>query len=92
MQEKKKQYILDDLLRIKALHLRICVELVEIRYTQCQICICKKLDRLCFRIPHDQRVNILLDCAFLQQPRICMCRRNQSLIIHIRSNNDAAWV
>ena len=40
MQEKKKQYILDDLLRIKALHLRICVELVEIRYTQCQICIC----------------------------------------------------
>ena len=71
-----------DLLCIQPFHLRISIELIEIRHPKRQICIREKLHRLRFRISHDQRVNILFDCAFLQKLRKCIRRRNQSLIIH----------
>ncbi len=58
---------LDDLPGVQALHLGIGIQLVKVRYAQGQIGIGKQLDGLSFGETHNQRINVLLDCAFLQQ-------------------------
>ena len=60
-------YAIDDSLGIKSLYLCVCIQLIEIAYSECQIGIGEELDSLSFLHTHEEGINILLDGAFLEQ-------------------------
>ena len=87
-----KAHTIDNLLRIQSLHLRIGIQLVEIADTQSQISVGKQLNSLGFRKAHDQGVDILLDCTFLEQACKGVGSLHQASVIHISTHNDTARV
>ena len=87
-----KAHTLDNLLRIQSLHLRIGIQLVEIADTQSQISVGKQLNSLGFRKAHNQGVDILLDCTFLEQACKGVGSLHQASVIHISTHNDTARV
>ena len=83
---------IDNLLGIQALHLGIGVQLVEIGHAQRQIGVGKKLHGLGLGEAHDQRWDVLLDSALLQQLGEGARRLNKAFILGIRANDDAAGI
>jgi len=82
----------DDLLSVQPLHLSIGIQFVEVADTQCQIGIGEQLNCLCLSKAHKQSVNVLFNCAFLQEFCKSMCRLYQTSIIHISTNNDTGRI
>ena len=70
-----KANAVDNVLRIQSLHFRIGIQFIEVRHTECKVCIGKQLDRFCFGKAHKQSVNILFNCALLQKlcKSLCCC-------------------
>ena len=83
---------LDNLLGVQPLHLRIGVQLVEIADTQSQVGIGEQFDSLSFGKAHDQGVDILLDCTFLEQACKGVGSLHQTSIVYIGTYNNAARV
>ena len=61
-----KTYAINDSLCVKSLHFCICIKLIEVAYSECQIGIGEELDSLCFLHAHKQGVDVLLDGTLLQ--------------------------
>ena len=66
-------YAVDDCLCVKTLHLGVCVELVEVAHAQRQISVGEELHRLSLLHTHEERVDVLLQSAFLQQCSEGLC-------------------
>ena len=79
---------IDNLLCIQTFHLCIGIQFVKVRYSQCQICISKKFYRFCFCKSHDQSIDVLFNCTFLQKCCKGIRRIYQSCILYICTNND----
>ena len=60
-----KAYPVDEGLRIQPFYLGVCIQFIEITYTQGQISIGKQLYRFRFGKSHEKGVYIFFDCAFL---------------------------
>ena len=60
-------YAIDDCLGIESLYLCVCIQLIEVAYSECQIRIGEELDSLSFLHAHEESINVLLDGAFLEQ-------------------------
>ena len=71
-----KAYAVDDLLGIKPLHLRICIELIEVRHTESKVCIGKELHSLSLLESHEQGRDVLLERSLLQES----CKSARSLL------------
>ena len=82
----------DDLLRIQPLALGVCIQLVEIGDPQRQIRVGEQLDGLRLGEAHEQRINVFLDGALLQQRRELVRGLRQARVAQIRAHNDAARV
>ena len=78
----------DNLLGIQSFALRIGVQLIEVSHAQSQIGVSEKLDRLGLSEAHEQRVNVLLDCTFLEQTSKLMCGFHQTFIVLVSTHND----
>ena len=83
---------LDNMLGVQSLHLGVGIQLIEVGHTQSQISISKQLDSLSFRKAHNQGIDILLDCTFLQQSGEGIGCLHQTGIIHIRAHNNTARI
>ena len=59
-------HAVDDVLRVQAFHLGVCIEFVEIAHTECQIGIGKQFDGFGFGQSHDTYLDILFDRTFLE--------------------------
>ena len=75
------------LLRVQPLHLRIGVQLVEVRHPQRKICVGEQLHSLRLREPHDKGIYILLDGAFLQKSGEAFRRSAKSRILSIHADD-----
>ena len=82
----------NDLSGIQPLRLRIGIQLVKIRYPQCQIGVGKKLHRLRLGQSHKERINVLLDRSLLQKCPEHVRRFHILRVSGIRSDNDAGRV
>ena len=85
-------HALDDLLRIQPLALGVCIQLVEIGDPQRQIRVGEQFDGLRLCEAHEQRFNVFLDGAFLQQRRKLVRGLRQARVAQIRAHDDAARV
>ena len=83
---------IDDFCRTETFRLRIGIQLIEIRYTHCQIRICEKLHRFRFRKSHEPCRDVLLDRSFLEKSREGMRCLHQLLICRISTDNDTARI
>ena len=83
---------LDDLLSIQALHLSVGIQLIEVGDTQSKISIGKQLDSLGLGKAHNERVDVLLNRAFLQQPSKGVSCLHKTSILHIGADNDSARI
>ena len=70
----------DDLLCVQTLALCIGVQLVEVSNTKSQIGISEQFDSLGLGEAHEQSVDVLFNCTFLQQTSELVCCLYQSLI------------
>ena len=87
-----KANTVNNLLSIQPLHLCIGIQFIEVANTQSQIGIGKQLNSLSLRESHKQRINVFLDCAFLQEFSKNMCSLHQTGVFYIRTNNDTARI
>ena len=62
-----KTYTIDDCLGIESLYLCVCIQLIEVAYSECQIGIGEELDCLCFLHSHEEGIDVFLDGTFLEQ-------------------------
>ena len=62
-----KTYAINDSLGIKSLYLCVCIQLIEIAYSECKIGIGEELDSLSFLHTHEEGIDVLFDGAFLEQ-------------------------
>ena len=62
-----KTYAIDDCLCIESFYLCVCIQLIEVAYSECQIGIGEELDSLCFLHDHEEGIDVLLDGTFLEQ-------------------------
>ena len=83
---------IDNLLSIQPLHLCIGIQFIEVANTQSQIGIGKQLNSLSLRESHKQRINVFLDCTFLQKFCKGVCSFYQSGIFYISSDNNATRI
>ena len=67
-----KTYAFDDCLGIESLYLCVCIQLIEVAYSECQIGIGEELNRLGFLHTHKESINVLLDGTFLEQSGKCL--------------------
>ena len=82
----------DDLLSVQPFHLSIGIQFVEVADTQCQVGVGEQLNCLCLSKAHEQSVNVLFNCAFLQEFCKSVCCLYQSSIIHIGANDNAGRI
>ncbi len=87
-----KANAIDDLLGVQPLHLGISIQFVEVADTQCQIGVGEQFNSLCLGKAHEQSVNVLFNCAFLQEFCKSVCRFHQTSIIHICTDNDTGRI
>ena len=83
---------IDNLLGIQPLHLGISIQFVEIADTQRQIGVGEQFNSLRLGKAHEQSVNVLFNCAFLQEFCKSVCYLYQTSIIHISTNNDTGRI
>ena len=83
---------LDDMPGIKPLHLGVGVQFIEEGNAEGQIGVGEQLDRLGLSEAHEQRVNVLFDCTFLQQTGKLMSSFYQTLIVQVSSNDNAGRI
>ena len=83
---------IDNLLGVQPLHLGIGIKFVEVADTQSQVGVSEQLNCLCLSKAHKQSVNVLFNCAFLQEFCKSVCRLYQSRIVNIRTNNDTGRI
>ena len=62
-----KTYAIDDCLGIESLYLCVCIQLIEVAYSECQIGIGEELDSLSFLHAHKESIDVLLDGTFLEK-------------------------
>lgn len=62
-----KTYAINDRLSIESLYLCVCIQLIEVAYSECQIGIGEELDSLCFLHAHEDGINVFLDGTFLEK-------------------------
>ena len=62
-----KTYAINDCLSIESLYLCVCIQLIEVAYSECQIGIGEEFDCLCFLHAHEESINVFLDGTFLEK-------------------------
>ena len=62
-----KTYTIDYCLGIESFYLCVCIQLIEVAYSECQIGIGEELDSLSFLHAHKEGIDVFLDSAFLEQ-------------------------
>ena len=62
-----KTYAFDDCLGIESLYFCVCIQLIEVAYSECQISIGEELNSLSFLHAHEEGIDVLLDGTFLEQ-------------------------
>ena len=82
----------DDVARIKSLHLRVGVKLVEVAYTQGEVRVREQLHSLSLGQPHVKGLDVLLQRAFLQQGGELVRSTVQTVITLRAPHYDAARV
>ena len=85
-------HALNNLLCVQALAFSVGVQFIEVRNSQGKISVSKQF--YCFRLSeaHEQRVDVLLNRAFLEQFSESMCCLCQLFILRIRSHDDSAGI
>ena len=80
---------IDNIAGIQPLHFRVSVQFIKIGNTKCQIGVGKKFYSFCFRISHEQGVNIFFKSTLLKK-----CCKSMSCLsgVLITGDNDPAWV
>ena len=82
----------DDGGRVKTLHLRVGVELVEVAHTQGEVRVGEELDRLCLRKAHEKGLDVILYGSFLQEGGELVRCTVQTLVPLRTSDDDTARV
>ena len=82
----------DDVARVKSLHLRVGVKLVEVANSQGKICVREQLYSLSFGQAHVQGLYVLLDSAFLKKRGKQVRRLVQSRVPLRSAHDDAARI
>ena len=79
---------IDNLLGVQSFHLSIGIQFVEVADTQCQIGVGEQLNCLRLSKAHEQSVNVLLNCTFLQEFCKSVCSLHQTGIVNISTDDD----
>ena len=87
-----KANTINNLLSVQTLAFCVSVQLIEVGNAQSQISICKKLNCLSLSKSHEQSVNVLFDCTFLEQTSKLMCRLHQAFITQVCTNDNTRRV
>ena len=87
-----KANTVDDLLGVQTLALCISIQFIEVSHAQSQICIGKQLNGLCLGKAHEQSINVLFNCTFLQQTGKLVSGFNQTLIAQVSTNDNTARI
>ena len=61
-----KTYAIDDCLGIESLYLCVCIQLIKVAYSECQIGIGEELNCLGFLHTHEEGIDVFLDGTFLE--------------------------
>ena len=61
----------NDCTSVQPFYFRICIKLIKVLYTKCQIGIGKELNGFSLRKSHEKSVNFFFDCPFLKQTGKC---------------------
>ena len=70
----------------------ISIQFIEVSNTQSQICIGKQLNGLCLGEAHEQSIDVLFNCAFLQQTSELVSSLCQTLIVQLSADDDTARI
>ena len=87
-----KANAIDDLLGVQPLAFCVGIQFIEISHAQSQIGVSEQLDRLGLSEAHEQCVNVLLDCTFLEQTSKLMCGFHQTFIVQVSTNDDTGRI
>ena len=87
-----KANAIDDLLGVQPLAFCVGIQSIEISHAQSQIGVSEQLDRLGLSEAHEQCVNVLLDCTFLEQTSKLMCGFHQTFIVQVSTNDDTGRI
>ena len=74
------------------MNLLVTIQFIEISHAQSQIGVSEQLDRLGLSEAHEQCVNVLLDCTFLEQTSKLMCGFHQTFIVQVSTNDDTGRI
>ena len=87
-----KAHAVDYRLGVKALHLGVGVELVEVAHSQGEVGVGEEFHRLGLGQAHEQGIDIGLECAFLQELGETMRSLVKALVALGTANDDAAGI
>ena len=83
---------INNLLGVQPLAFCVGIQLIEVSHAQSQIGVSEQFDRLGLSEAHEQRVNFLFDCTFLQQTGKLMSSFYQTLIVQVGSDDNAGRI